>query len=176
MKRYVPELAGFDAKYIYEPSKAPVVAQKKAGCMVRGEGKLPGLETEAAAAEMKKDGSGEEKEEEEDGLMSYPRPMFDFARRREFCIKAMKDAYRIGLHGDDPRVLDGSWKELFEGTAHDHDVEENNGDDGDDNDAQKLKVHGKPKRQDAKKGSVSSGVKREAGQQSLDKLVKRTKK
>ncbi len=27
----------------------------------------------------------------------------------------MKQAYEVGLHGNDERVLDGSWRELFEG-------------------------------------------------------------
>lgn len=34
--------------------------------------------------------------------------MFDFAERREICIQAIKNAYDIGLYGNDPRVLDGS--------------------------------------------------------------------
>ena len=39
--------------------------------------------------------------------------MFDFDERRKFCIDKMKQAYHVGMQGDDPRVLDGSWKEVF---------------------------------------------------------------
>jgi len=34
IRTYVPELAAFPAKYIYEPWKAPIADQKKAGCRV----------------------------------------------------------------------------------------------------------------------------------------------
>jgi cryptochrome len=80
-----------DAKYIYEPWKAPRPDQKKAGVRVEG------------------NGLGERVEG------TYPRPMFDFGERREVCIAAMKKAYKVGLQGNDGRVADGSWRELFEG-------------------------------------------------------------
>ncbi|KAF2686110.1 Cryptochrome/photolyase FAD-binding domain-containing protein [Lentithecium fluviatile CBS 122367] len=97
VRRYVPELAGFDNKFIYEPWRAPIVDQKRWGCLVRGDG------TESA---------------EEDGKVKmYPKPMFDFKERRDVCIRGMKNAYKIGLHGDDPKVLDGSWRELFDDKA-----------------------------------------------------------
>jgi len=44
----------------------------------------------------------------------YPEPMFDFAERRTICLEKMKKAYAVGLYGDDLRVLDGSWRVLFE--------------------------------------------------------------
>ncbi|KAL8816388.1 MAG: hypothetical protein Q9223_004587 [Gallowayella weberi] len=95
VRRYVPELAGYAKKFIYEPWKASLVDQRRWGCFVRG------------------DGGGEEVEEEE-GCKIYPKPMFDFDTRRGICISAMKNAYRVGLYGDDARVKDGTWRELFD--------------------------------------------------------------
>lgn len=93
VRRYCPELAKFDKKYIYEPWKAPIADQKKWGCRVTG------------------DGSGFS----EDAGRTYPKPMFDFDERRSICLASVKAAYEVGLHGDDKKVLDGSWKMLFEG-------------------------------------------------------------
>lgn len=89
VRRWVPELAQLDARYIYEPWKAPLQDQKRAGVRVTGDG-LSGRD---------------------EG--TYPKPMFDFAERRAVCIEAMKKAYAVGLHGDDVRVLDGTWRHLF---------------------------------------------------------------
>lgn len=88
VRRYVPELKNLDKKYIYEPWKAPKAALEKAGVRIEGDGK-----------------------EGEEGV--YPEPMFDFAERRTVCLGKMKEAYAVGLHGNDEKVLDGSWKELF---------------------------------------------------------------
>ncbi|KAJ6135226.1 hypothetical protein N7512_000386 [Penicillium capsulatum] len=93
IRRYCPELAQFDKKYIYEPWKAPIADQKKWGCRVTGDGKPSSSD---------------------DGP-TYPKPMFDFDERRQVCLDGMKNAYDVGLHGNDPQVLDGSWKSLFEG-------------------------------------------------------------
>lgn len=46
---------------------------------------------------------------------TYPKPMFDFAERRTVCIASLKKAYEVGLRGNDKKVLDGSYKSLFEG-------------------------------------------------------------
>lgn len=43
----------------------------------------------------------------------YPKPMFDFNERRGICIEGVKGAYRVGLHGDDESVRNGSWRGLF---------------------------------------------------------------
>ncbi|KAI4113678.1 MAG: hypothetical protein LQ338_008136, partial [Usnochroma carphineum] len=91
VRRYVPELARYSKKFIYEPWKAPVREQREWGCLVRGDGEI----------------------EEENGMKVYPKPMFDFNERRGVCIEGMKNAYRVGLFGDDPRVLDGTWRKLF---------------------------------------------------------------
>ncbi|KAF2477058.1 cryptochrome-2 [Lindgomyces ingoldianus] len=97
VRRYCPELATFDAKYIYEPWKAPIADQKSWGCLIKGDGE----------------------QNEEGKFMVYPNPMFDFPERRDICIRAMKNAYSVGLYGDDPRVVDGSWRKLFNNAAED---------------------------------------------------------
>jgi len=125
VRRYVPELKGLGEKWIYEPWKAPKAELKKAGVRIEG------------------DGMGEREEG------TYPEPMFDFAERRGVCIEGMKKAYKVGLYGDDPRVLDGSWKGLFE-----------------DGEAEKV---------DDKKGSADGKGKRKRGQSTLDGHVKKTK-
>jgi cryptochrome len=92
VRRYVPELEKMPARYIYEPWKAPVQEQRKAGVVVSGNGSVHEAGT-------------------------YPKPMFDFAERRTVCLDAMKKAYAVGLHGSDPKVLDGTWRELFDDGA-----------------------------------------------------------
>lgn len=89
VRRWVPELKGLDAKYIYEPWKAPLADQKRAGVRIVG------------------DGVGEVEEG------TYPKPMFDFDERRTVCLRAMKSAYGVGLRGSDACVLDGTWREKF---------------------------------------------------------------
>lgn len=96
VRRFVPELARFDKKYIYEPWKAAIADQKRWGCLVQGDGTEPST-----------------------GVLNlYPKPIFDFAQRRDSCIAAMKEAYAIDMHGDDPRVLDGTWKDIFGYQVH----------------------------------------------------------
>ncbi|KAJ5168860.1 uncharacterized protein N7482_004454 [Penicillium canariense] len=95
VRRYVPELARFDKKFIYEPWKAPIADQKKWGCRVTND-----------------DSAG-------DGQV-YPKPMFDFDERRQVCMDRMKNAYDVGLHGADEQVLNGSWRQLFGEDGDDH--------------------------------------------------------
>lgn len=91
VRKFVPELRNMNKKYIYEPHKAPLPDQKQAGVLIRGDGT----------------------EIESGGLSVYPKPMFDFNQQRDICLKGMKNAYEVGLYGDDARVLDGSWKQFF---------------------------------------------------------------
>jgi cryptochrome len=91
VRKYVPELGKFDKKYIYEPWKATIPDQKKWGCLVKGDGSF-----------------------KDDKLDVYPKPLFDFGERRQYCLTKMKEAYDIGLHGDDDRVMNGTWKDVFE--------------------------------------------------------------
>ena len=95
VRRYVPELKDMPKKYIYEPHKAPIADQKKAGVLIKGDGG----------------------ETERDGVKVYPKPMFDFNTQREICIQGMKGAYSAKLYGNDPTVLDGTWKQSFEDNA-----------------------------------------------------------
>lgn len=104
IRKWVPELSKVEAKYIYEPWKTPLPDQKKAGVRVTGNG----LKDVAAG--------------------TYPKPMFDFKERRDYCLAAMKAAYGVGLMGDDPCVLDGSWKDSFgSGSEADEAVESEEG-------------------------------------------------
>lgn len=98
MRKYVPELEKYGEKYIYEPWKAPLVDQKGWGCLIKGDG-------------------DSEKKGEEAKYRLYPKPMFDFDERRRICIEGVKGAYKVGLHGADEKVQDGSWSELFPGGA-----------------------------------------------------------
>jgi cryptochrome len=91
VRRYCPELKNFDKKYIYEPHKAPVADQRKWGCLIRGDGSV----------------------KEDDGLQVYPKPMFDFNERRQICMDKIKNAYSVGLHGADEKVMNGEWKKVF---------------------------------------------------------------
>lgn len=95
IRKYVPELEKYDKKYIYEPWKAPIVDQKKWGCLIKGDGG----------------------EAEKSGTTVYPKPMFDFTEKKNICLDGMKNAYRIGLYGNDKRVLDGTWRKLFDDDA-----------------------------------------------------------
>jgi len=89
VRHFVPELKNLDKKYIYEPWKAPIQDQKKAGVKITGDGK-------------------------EDVQGTYPKPMFDFAERRTVCLDGMKQAYHVGFYGDNPAVIDGTWRKLFD--------------------------------------------------------------
>ena len=91
VRHFCPELKDYPDKYIYEPSKAPIADQKKAGCLIKGDGSMT----------------------EEGSVKVYPKPMFDFNARRTICIDAIKNAYRVNLYGDNPKVKDGTWRELF---------------------------------------------------------------
>ena len=95
VKHFVPELKNYPEKYIYEPHKAPIADQKKWGCVIKGDGS----------------------EDMIDGVIGYPKPMFDFNERRGVCIEGMKAAYSVGLKGDDKRVRDGTWRQLFRDDA-----------------------------------------------------------
>lgn len=158
VRQYVPELAKFDKKYIYEPWKAPIADQKAWGCQIKGDG------TEA-------EGKGDVK--------TYPKPMFDFNERRQICLDAMKHAYGIGMYGADKRRLNGEWKKVFGKTdsngasgkkkrARDEDDEEHESDDGDEAE------HGDVTRDERPRKAASKG--RKGQQAKLDGMVSRGKK
>lgn len=98
VRRYVPELEEYGEKYIYEPWKAPLVDQRRWGCLIKGDG-------------VEKD------EGEKARYKLYPKPMFDFDERRRICIEGVKGAYKVGLYGADKKVQDGSWSKLFPGDS-----------------------------------------------------------
>jgi len=133
------------------------------------------------------------------GHGEYPKPMLDFNERRETCIQAMKNAYHVGLYGNDPKVLDGSWRTLFgdgaegptEGTKGPTEgtkgppgamVEHEEVDgDGEEHDAPEpmspkkaKKVAAKSEKKVAPK-KAAPGHKREASQSTLDGMVTRKK-
>ncbi|KAK8247640.1 FAD binding domain of DNA photolyase-domain-containing protein [Phyllosticta capitalensis] len=142
VRKYVPELAKYSDKCIYEPWTASAADQRKWGCVIRGDG-----------------------EEKEDGkLKVYPEPMLDFGERRDACLKGMKESYGVGLYGNDKRVMDGTWRKLFpddaEGVAEEHDAQSDSGDE--------VKSSPKPK--------GAAGKRRQAGQGTLDGVVKKAKK
>jgi deoxyribodipyrimidine photolyase len=169
VRKYVPELRGFDKKYIYEPWKAPISDQKKWGCRI---------------IEGPNGGEG-----------TYPKPMLDFGERREVCLQGMKNAYHVGLYGNDPKVLDGTWRDLFDNDAEGP-TEGSKGppgamvehEDADGTEERHLPEPLSPKQ--AKKMAVKSekkvaaigvqragqGHKREASQSTLDGMVTRKKK
>ena len=157
IRRYVPELARLDAKYIYEPWKAPRAALDDAGVRIEGDG----LEDEDQPATSREG--------------TYPPPMFDFAERRRACMAAMKTAYAVGLYGDDKRVRDGSWRRLFEqegsgktemrGESDGHEDEDqgttDDGEHADDADHQpQRKKHGRSGSGSAKEGPMDKHVKK----------------
>ena len=92
IRKYVPELEKMPKKYIYEPHKAPIQDQKKAGLSITGDGS----DTSDGPTKL------------------YPKPMFDFNERREVCMQRMKHAYSVGLYGNDAKVLDGTWNSSFD--------------------------------------------------------------
>lgn len=177
VRKYCPALKGYSDKYIYEPWKAPIADQKKWGCLIKG------------------DGSSETIEEGGKTYKCYPKPMFDFSERRELCIRQMKQAYDVGLRGDDPKVLDGSWRKLFS-DDHEGPTDGKKGvmgaalDDGEvevthvDADGHENENHvGSPPQSPAQKkghkraASSGDGGKGAKGKQAkLDGVVKRTKK
>lgn len=150
VRRWVPELSGVPSKYIYEPWKAPLPDLKKAGVRLV---EFPGVDVEL-----------------EEG--TYPRPMFDFAERRTICIASLKKAYEVGLHGDDEKVLDGSFRELFEGGGDNEEMEGHIGD-SDDGERADEAGSGDNGHERKRRRSSGSGAKRAKGP--MDRHVKRQK-
>lgn len=164
VKKWCPELKGLDKKYIYEPWKAPLQDQKKAGVKIQGDGK-----------------------DAQEGI--YPKPMFDFGERRTICLDGMKKAYAVKLYGNDKKVIDGTWRKMFdddaEGPTEGHTFEDATKSDGKkvrkakkggDSDDGAVEEDGNGA---AEKGGESKGgdkkVGKRKGQGTLDGHVKRTK-
>lgn len=160
VRKYVPELAEFDKKYIYEPWKAPIADQKKWGCLIKGDGSVAN----------------------EGGKKVYPKPMFDFPTQRDICLRGMKNAYHVGLYGNDPKVLDGTWRKLFDDDAEGP-TKGTKGPPGamveyEDEDGM-MADHGdemEDLKEDKKKATTKAGHKRAASQPTLDGMVTRKKK
>ncbi|KAF2757915.1 Cryptochrome/photolyase FAD-binding domain-containing protein [Pseudovirgaria hyperparasitica] len=170
VRRYVPELARFDRRFVYEPWRAPVADQKRWGCRVLGDGR-------GGAGGRVKEGEGE--------YLVYPKPMFDFGERREVCVRGLKSAFAAGLYGADESVVDGSWRGRFddagEGPTEGSEglplgmAEGEEGDVDVDWEGMSLVVHdgGEGEEDVAPKGVKHQ---REKSQSSLDSHVKRSKK
>jgi cryptochrome len=165
VRKYVPELSEFGDKFIYEPWKAPIGDQKKWGCLVKG-----------AGSEERIEAGGKE-------FACYPKPIFDFAERRDICLKGMKKAYSVGLQGDDAIVLDGTWRKLF----HDDEVGATDGKSGGigamvdeivETSHVDVELEIAEQAAGSKRKKEDAGHKRKAskGQGTLDGLVKRTRK
>lgn len=154
VKKYVPELARYSRKYIYEPWTAPIADQKSWGCRITGDGNETemddGSKAEAAAA-----ATGSSQQE----LKTYPKPMFDFSERREICIASMKSAYKVHLHGADPHVLNGTWKKLF-GDSSGRDLlggAREEGGEGEDGEREEEEGKGPLTREDSPNDSIPQG-------------------
>lgn len=147
VRRYVPELKDMPTKYIYEPWKAPIQDQKKAGVMIKGDGE----------------------QEKEGDLNLYPKPIFDFAKQREICINGLKSAYSIGLYGDSPQVLDGTWKKMFDDDAEGPTQGDKGGPAGSLGDAD---AHGT---EELKPDTKATPSKKRGGQSTLEKAFKKAK-
>jgi cryptochrome len=159
VRHFVPELKDVATKYIYEPHKMPIADQRKAGVLINGDGG----------------------EREKDGFKVYPKPMFDFNARREICMQGMKTAYSVGLYGNDPKVLDGTWKQAFDDEAEGPTEGKKGGPGGLETfeDVDGMEEHESPKK--TKKGESESpkarrGHKREHSQGTLDSAFKKQAK
>ncbi|KAI0014152.1 Cryptochrome/photolyase FAD-binding domain-containing protein [Xylariaceae sp. FL0662B] len=147
IRKWVPELKDLDEKFIYEPWKAPKPVLDKAGVKIEGDGLS----------------------KKENGI--YPSPMFDFGERRKVCIAAMKRAYSIGLYGNDDRVENGTWKELFEkaGETEMEGLDDGSDDDGDHADDAEYETqksrdgrkHGRSQKDAAKEGPMDRHIKKQ---------------
>ncbi|KAF2232950.1 cryptochrome-2 [Viridothelium virens] len=171
VRKWVPEMADVPEKYVYEPWKAPIQDLKKAGVMLK---------------------KGAELGEEEGGSKVYPKPMFDFNDRRQICIDGLKQAYDVGLYGNDPKVLDGSWRKLFPDDAEGptkgkkggiggmiEDDEEATGEEEFDDVQRKGEgEEGSAKKKSENQGGASPkpGRKRKENHGSMEQFVKRSKK
>lgn len=146
VRRYCPELKDLPAKYIYEPWKAPIQDQRKAGVQITGDGTKT-----------------------DDGdLKLYPKPMLDFAKQREVCIQGMKAAYNVHLYGNSPAVKDGTWKKLFD-DAGEGPTEGTLGGPGgtmDHEDAGPHDVSMTPKKKPAVRGTTAASPKKESSKKS----------
>ena len=165
VKKYVPELKNLPTKYIYEPWKAPLMDQNKAGVRITDN-----------------DDSG--------GHVTYPKPMFDFSERRNICIAGMKTAYKVGPYGNDEKAIDGSWRKLFddagEGPTEGESFEDAMMGGDDENkvqDDEKEYVHAQEENGGEaaetggdNKGGDRGGSKRKRGLGTLDGFVKKRKK
>ncbi|KAK5102486.1 hypothetical protein LTR70_000342 [Exophiala xenobiotica] len=168
IRHYVPELKSFDTKYIYEPHKAPIADQKRWGCQITGDG------TEKGTKDMAK----------------YPKPMFDFNEKRQFCLDKMKEAYDAHMYGDDMRVMSGEWKSMFNYVDGKATMDETGGlvsgtkkrmrppDDHEHDDGQHADVGDQIEEEPPRKAAKTNGIAKSSkgAQTKLDGMVTRSKK
>lgn len=123
----------------------------------------------------------------------YPRPLFDFAERRTVCMESMKKAYQVGLYGDNTKVIDGTWRELFDddgerpterksfeggirnGTASEEKIRDDPEDGDESNGTVEEDESGANEKAGESKGGDKKGLKRKKGQKTLDVHFKELK-
>jgi len=112
--------------------------------------------------------------------------MFDFPERRDICLKKMKEAFDMGLHGADEVVIHGDARALFDRpeVKQEERVDHVEEDEGGEANMQSIKEHVKDMKveEDMEEGveepktHVTRGTRKRKGDQAtLDSMVTRGK-
>jgi cryptochrome len=106
--------------------------------------------------------------------------MFDFNERREICLQGMKSAYNVGFYGNNPKVMDGTWKQAFDDEAEGPTTGDKGGPGGldtwDDADGGEEAHHDAHEEKGHEKTTARKGHKRDHSQSKLDFGKKKAKK